>query len=126
MAIEYPITIEEALIEVRDRPTIDLWPHAAILLGVNRDAIYGRATQGDRNPQVRPPQESSQREPTQAARPLLKLSAPVPNEMNVLIRTSPAFGKIAVPEELACPNCSISMLDRLVGYNCNYLPPLRQ
>jgi hypothetical protein len=39
--------LEEILEEIRTRPTVPLWPHAAMALGVSRGSAYAAASRGE-------------------------------------------------------------------------------
>jgi len=39
--------LEDILREIRARPTVPLWPHAAKALGVSRGSIYAAASRGE-------------------------------------------------------------------------------
>jgi hypothetical protein len=46
-AHEYPITVDEALVEVATKPVVDLWPTVAVLLNLGRDGVYDAANRGE-------------------------------------------------------------------------------
>jgi len=46
------VTIKQALEDVRNNPTIDLWPHTGMLLGLGRNSTYAATLPRDGQPPV--------------------------------------------------------------------------